>query len=1304
MITVRASVPLYLLSRIVRERFGVRCILVGEGADEIFGGYSLFSSFDSSPSSLEGFGAELERRLVAISTSELLRVDRCTMASSVEARLPYLDREFVAMCMHPSLLPLKLSHPSLGRIEKHLLRACFKNQLPDRVLWRRKVQFADGVGKEWKQSLLSFATRSSKAEGERQMYTRILRDQLGPEAINVSRRLSARRKVNRRQISEKMVLNPPDYTTIMEDPELSSLITTNEALDFSKRILHISRPLTAPSLPLLNELISAFLTRVPYHNLTVLLRPRRPPTLQEIREDFLSGLGGPCAVVNSAFAAFLHALGYSVSLTPVTIRQKDNHVGIIVNIHGYVYYVDVGNGKPYFEAASLSTTSDAIVSNQLVRHCPVLGLEGFPWRMRWNDANERFEVIHGRIEGKDKEQVSWGTSPAYSFSPLRTVRYSFFRPSFERSRTDRSYSLFLKTIRVAVYPHGPHHRVAIRGNELFDESGQREAMNTQELLDFASRHFDPAIHAMLSDALKVLNSQGDDLWGSPPSNAPPQWREVWPLESEWASLLSQCLRFAPFSDGNIPGVQRTLSWLSSLLENRGFHIRRFTNENGGADALVAIREPRGSANEWIGLFGHVDVETVKKVVSWKHTSDPMTPQLAQDGRWYCRGVADNLGPLLARVLAFSKDDAQSRGICWTIHGEEEIGSPFAHFFYPSLAEKVPEVKKVDLWVEETGYFNRQGGQRVLVLNANSKPELMTTCLSFLEESCRAVGRGYTVQERAMNKAFGIDRCPCLQHLLGKSNTPYLSIGINDSWSAIHISNESVSRFVLALADRQFRFVMGLETDLSERGGKPVRSVAASFLPLSPPATHAIVVGAGRVGGVFATVLANILPDVQVTALDQNLDLVQSWQRGDAPFLEPDLSLNLSSALERGNLRFIEKIESSFRIKSGDIVFVCVSAPATTKGGSIDVHPILSTMSSIATMADENATITIVNKTTAPVGTAALLLTTLSGLRNDVDWHVVSNPEFLSEGNAVNEIRKPHRVLIGGLASSHTNGSVPKRTPTAAMNGEHGEGGGVQRLRELYQRWVPSDRILPSSAFSAELAKLSSNAMLALRLTAINSISLLAGATTASTDEVIKAVGSDPRIGSQYLKPAFGWGGSCLEKDVKALAFLASELNLNEVADFWKSVVRVNDTTIDHFISLILQRLSRNSSKTETKNVTVLGLSFKSGTGDVRHSAAIRVVERLLNEGLNVHLFDPHVTPKTSGLSHPRINWSDSIPEACQQSVAAIICVEMDGLSSIASPSLRWIFDGRGSLSQPEREVMRKRGIDVIQFGESLAKL
>jgi len=296
------------------------------------------------------------------------------------------------------------------------------------------------------------------------------------------------------------------------------------------------------------------------------------------------------------------------------------------------------------------------------------------------------------------------------------------------------------------------------------------------------------------------------------------WGNVLPA---WLALLKQYLALGPFSRINPSGVRSALDLTATLLKERGFAVVHHPNPSpDGAGVIIAMRAPRGGNPYTMGLFAHVDVENVRpsQANSWK-SANPLLPELLSDGRYYCRGIADNLGPFLARLLTFSASDALSAGIVWVIQGEEETGSEFAHSILPGLKATMPELDSVMLWIEETGYFTEDGTQRVLCMHgqlsdAADPAQLPTSQLPVVEYALatlasKADSHRVVVQQRYLNKSFGSNRCPCLAHLLDGS-VPYLSFGINDVLSCIHAVDESVPAAILEVAFEQFKAVVAVK--------------------------------------------------------------------------------------------------------------------------------------------------------------------------------------------------------------------------------------------------------------------------------------------------------------------------------------------------------------------------------------------------------------------------------------------------------------------------------------------------------------
>lgn len=241
-------------------------------------------------------------------------------------------------------------------------------------------------------------------------------------------------------------------------------------------------------------------------------------------------------------------------------------------------------------------------------------------------------------------------------------------------------------------------------------------------------------------------------------------------------------------------------------------------------------------------------------------------------------------------------------------------------------------------------------------------------------------------------------------------------------------------------------------------------------------------------------------------------------------------------------------------------------------------------------------------------------------RPNDDIEVLSNPEFLAEGTAVKDLLYPDRVLIG-------SSSNPRGLAAAEL------------LRNLYSSWVEPSKILTVNVWSSELAKLVANAMLAQRISSINTISAICDRTGADIDEVSFAIGQDTRIGSKFLKAGLGFGGSCFKKDILSLVYLSNSLHLPEVGDYWMSVLTVNEFQRSRFMQNVVNKLH---GALFGKKITVLGFTFKEDTNDTRESPAVDVIKELLQERpREIAIFDPGCTP-TEVIS--KISEFKSIPE------------------------------------------------------------
>ena len=222
---------------------------------------------------------------------------------------------------------------------------------------------------------------------------------------------------------------------------------------------------------------------------------------------------------------------------------------------------------------------------------------------------------------------------------------------------------------------------------------------------------------------------------------------------------------------------------------------------------------------------------------------------------------------------------------------------------------------------------------------------------------------------------------------------------------------------------------------------------------------------------------------------------------------------------------------------------------------------------------------VVEKSTVPVRAAQSILNMLlSNKKPDVDFQVLSNPEFLAEGTAIKDLIEPDRILIGGeIKTSDGNWAI-------------------QMLSNVYENWVDKANIITMNTWSSELSKLAANAMLAQKISSINSISAICEFTGADIQDVAKAIGSDSRIGSKFLQASIGFGGSCFQKDINSLIYLCESLNLKEVADYWHQVIVINDYQKKRFVNKILKSLF---STLNHKRITLFGFAFKKNTADTR---------------------------------------------------------------------------------------------------------
>lgn len=455
------------------------------------------------------------------------------------------------------------------------------------------------------------------------------------------------------------------------------------------------------------------------------------------------------------------------------------------------------------------------------------------------------------------------------------------------------------------------------------------------------------------------------------------------------------------------------------------------------------------------------------------------------------------------------------------------------------------------------------------------------------------------------------------------------------------------------------------------------------------------IGAGYVGGPTMAMIAKQCPDIEVHVVDLNQARIDQWNSDDLPVYEPGLDEIVREARGR-NLKFSTQVDAA--ISDANIIFIAVNTPTKSfgigAGRAANLEFIEKCARQIAKCSKGHKL--IVEKSTLPVRTAEAVKRILSSSANGATFDVLSNPEFLAEGTAVHDLLHPDRVLIGGESLE-----------------------AVERLAQVYGRWIPRERILTTNLWSSELSKLAANAFLAQRVSSINAISALCEATGADVDEVAKAIGTDSRIGPKFLRASVGYGGSCFQKDILNLVYLCEHFGLREVAQYWEQVVVMNDYQKRRFSERIVRTMFNTVSD---KKIAIWGFAFKKDTNDTRESAAIHVCRDLLEERARLVIYDPRV-PESQIRSELEMSFADSVGglsdkhrklietnvtvvsdaySAASEAHAIAVLTEWDEFKTVDSLRIfdgmrqpAFIFDGRNIL---DREKLVKIGFEVHSIG------
>ncbi|CAG9855213.1 unnamed protein product [Phyllotreta striolata] len=455
-------------------------------------------------------------------------------------------------------------------------------------------------------------------------------------------------------------------------------------------------------------------------------------------------------------------------------------------------------------------------------------------------------------------------------------------------------------------------------------------------------------------------------------------------------------------------------------------------------------------------------------------------------------------------------------------------------------------------------------------------------------------------------------------------------------------------------------------------------------------------GAGYVGGPTCSVIALKCPEIKVTVADLSKERIAQWNSDKLPIYEPGLDEVVKTCRGR-NLFFSNDISGS--ILEADLIFISVNTPTKItgngKGRAADLKYVESAARLIADVAQSNKI--VVEKSTVPVRAAESIANILiANQKPGVTYQILSNPEFLAEGTAVTDLLSADRVLIGGEDTKEGRAAV-------------------EELCSIYEHWIPRTKIVTMNTWSSELSKLAANAMLAQRISSINSLSAVCEATGADVSEVARAVGLDSRIGSKFLQSSVGFGGSCFQKDILNLVYICECLNLPEVAAYWQQVIDMNEYQKHRFTTKIVESCFNTLSG---KKICILGFAFKKNTGDTRESPAIHVAKTLLDEGASIKIYDPKVDKEQidEDLTNPYVceNPEDfrkriaiyTDPYAASNGCHAIVvCTEWDEFIHLDYKKIygnmmkpAYIFDGRKIL---DHQALINMGYHVQTIGKKL---
>lgn len=433
-----------------------------------------------------------------------------------------------------------------------------------------------------------------------------------------------------------------------------------------------------------------------------------------------------------------------------------------------------------------------------------------------------------------------------------------------------------------------------------------------------------------------------------------------------------------------------------------------------------------------------------------------------------------------------------------------------------------------------------------------------------------------------------------------------------------------------------------------------------------------VVGTGYVGLVTGTCLAETGNDVLCVDIDAKK--VEMMREGVVPIYEPHLDILFERNIKANRLNFTTSLDEG--LTHGDIVFLALPTPED-EDGSADLSYVLNVSEEIGKKIKDYKV--IVDKSTVPVGTAEKVQKTIAKYAN-CDFDVVSNPEFLREGFAVDDFLKPERIVVGSSSEKAT-----------------------ALMKKLYSPFVRSGNpIIIMDEKSAELTKYAANSFLATKITFMNEIANYCELVGADVDKVRVGMGSDSRIGKRFLFPGIGYGGSCFPKDVKALHKSGKDADYDfKILD---SVIEVNN----HQKVILLPKIEKHfNNDLSGKNIAVWGLAFKPETDDIREAPSIYMMEGLLELGANLTVFDPEAMPNIKKRFGDKLTYASSMYSTLENVDALLICTEWSIFRTLNYQKLKdlmkspVVFDGRNLYDVNE---MNSEGIKYVSIGRKVVEI